>query len=510
MNNKKLVFFFLIVFISLITQAQDTYELKLNISVSKELHNQFEKNGRLFVFLSENPWGQPRYRLWPSRGNHIFATNIKDWDPGNTISMNSNTDYIRTPEFDLENIPEGTYYLQILWDQDRIESRPNAPGNLYSTVEKTELTKDLSINVALSKVVASRGFIDHDFVKLVEIESKFLSDWWDKPITLKASVLLPSGYFENPSKQYPVRYNIAGYGGRYTRVSLLIKRDSVFNNWWFSGEAPQIINVFLDGEGPFGDSYQLDSENNGPYGEALTKELIPFIEKEFRGIGTPDSRFLDGCSTGGWVSLALQIFYPEFFNGAWSYSPDAIDFENFQLINIYKDENAFINEWGNERPVMRDITGDPMLTMKDFAQYENVLGYSNTYVTSGGQFGAHAALYSPKGENGLPVPLFDPETGAIDHDVAEHWKKYDLKMIVEENWDEFGPKLQGKIWIWMGDMDNFILNPATRAFNEFLKYTENPKSDAEIIFSPMQGHCWQFNHKDILEMMDEKFKSERK
>ena len=134
-------------------------------------------------------------------------------------------------------------------------------------------------------------------------------------------------------------------------------------NWWESDDAPQIINVFLDGEGPFGDSYQMDSENSGPYGDALTNELIPFIESTYRGTDTPTTRFVDGCSTGGWVSLGLQLYYPDFFNGTFSYSPDAIEFENYQLINIYKDENAFVNEFGYMRPVARMTDGEPFLSM---------------------------------------------------------------------------------------------------------------------------------------------------
>ena len=227
----------------------------------------------------------------------------------------------------------------------------------------------------------------------------------------------------------------------------------------------------------------------------------PYLEKEFRGTGKAEDRFLDGCSTGGWVSLALQIFYPDHFNGTWSYSPDAIDFENYQLVDVYKDDNLYYNEWNNLRPLARDLTGDPTITVKDFLQYENVLGYSDTYATSGGQFSAHNALYSPKGADGLPAHLFDPQTGVIDPAIAEHWKKYDLKLIVKENWAELGPKLQGKIYIWMGDMDNFYLNPATRAFDEYIKTTTNPTSDAKIEFTAMQGHCAQFDHKKILEMM---------
>ena len=206
--------------------------------------------------------------------------------------------------------------------------------------------------------------------------------------------------------------------------------------------------------------------------KVMEEELIPYIESTYRGKEEADYRFVDGCSTGGWVSLALQLYYPDSFNGVWAYSPDAIEFENYQLINIYKDKNAYVNEAGLQRPVMRNTKGEPMMLLKDFLQYENVLGRSNTYVTSGGQFSAHNALYSPKGEDGLPKPIFDPLTGEIDHVVAESWKKYDMKIYAKENWATLGPKIQGKIYIWMGDMDHFYLNPATRAFDEFILETE--------------------------------------
>ncbi len=148
-----------------------------------------------------------------------------------------------------------------------------------------------------------------------------------------------------------------------------------------------------------------------------------------------------------------------------------------------------------------------MISLKDFIQYENVLGSSNSYLNSGGQFSAHTALYSPKGTNGLPKALFDPVTGEIDSEIAAHWKKYDFKIHTQKNWEVLGPKLQGKIFIWMGDMDNFYLNMATREFADFMSSTVNPKSDAEIIFSPMEGHCWQYSHKEVLLKIQERIDS---
>lgn len=410
-----------------------------------------------------------------------------------------------TAAWTFDRVPEDDYYIQIVWDHDKEESRIDAPGNVFSRVEKIEVNQDLQVDLTLSEIIGKRKILEHTHVKEVSLKSELLSKFWNREMELKASILLPSTYFVEPNKKYPVRYNIAGYGGRYTRINSVMG-NKTFSDWWLSGEAPQIINVFLDGEGPFGDSYQLDSENSGPYGTALIEELIPHIESTYRSTGEAKYRFVDGCSTGGWVSLALQLYYPDEFNGVWSYSPDAIEFENYQLIDLYKDENAFINEAGIQRPVMRNTSGEPLMLLKQFIQYENVLGWSDSYTTSGGQFSAHNALYGPKGKDGLPAPIFDPLTGDIDHEIAEVWKKYDLKLYAKENWTELGPKIQGKVYIWMGDMDHFYLNPATRAFASFISETENPVSDAQIVFTPMAGHCQNYSHKKVLIQMDEKLK----
>jgi len=326
-------------------------------------------------------------------------------------------------------------------------------------------------------------------------------------MSLKATILLPSNYKKD--KNYAMRYNVSGFGGRYTRINRLTSNKE-FMDWWNSDLGPQIITVFLDSDGPFGDHYQMDSDNSGPYGEALTKEFIPYLENKYKGEANANTRFVDGCSTGGWVSLGLQLYYPEVFNGCFSYSPDAIEFERYQLLNIYKDKNAYVNEFGYERPVMRSTLGEPMLSFRNFVNHENALASSNTYVNSGGQIGSHTALYSPKGEDGLPKPLFDAITGEMDIDVAEHWKKYDFLKHAQKNWSTLGPKIQGKIYVWMGDMDHFYLNMATRSFAEYLETTENPKSDANIEFSAMKGHCTEFSNRRIYNQIEARLKMLKK
>ena len=503
--NFKLAFTTVITFFlttHLYAQKQ-SYNFSASVKVDDNIKELLQEDGRMYLFLSQNPHAEPRTQTWPNPmyKTYIFAENRKGQKADASLKIDSNGKWMSTAPWSLDKVPAGEYYVQVLWDQDQSESRIDALGNLYSKKQKIQLNKATDLAMILSQSIVARKVVSHDLSREVDLKSEILSKWWNKPMHLKAAVLLPHGY--DKTKAYPIRYNVSGYGGRYTRINNVLNNKEMMN-WIDSTEGPQIITVFLDGEGPFGDSYQMDSENSGPYGEALINELIPHIESKYRGTDDATTRFVDGCSTGGWVSLGLQLYYPDVFNGVFSYSPDAIEFENYQLINIYKDSNAFVNEYGYPRPVMRDTNGEPMLSLKDFIQYENVLGDSNSYLNSGGQFSAHTALYSPKGDNGLPKPLFDPQTGAIDPTVAEHWKKYDFKIYAQQNWETLGPKLQGKVFIWMGDMDNFYLNPATRTFADFLEGTKNPKSDADIVFSAMEGHCRAFSHKVVFDHVKER------
>lgn len=477
---------------------QESSKLAFTISVNENLKASFKSDGRLLIYVSETEEFEPRYVSVFNGKGFTFGENIKNWDKNHNKVLDGSNDWVKTSEWGFNAVPHGVYYIQAVWDQNRdSESQSDSPGNLYSEPVKVNTQESQKIELTFSKAIPQREIEDHVLVKFFKMQSQVLSKWWGKSMSVKASVLLPSGYNSNPDTKYPVRYNVGGYGSRYTRINSLVENEE-FMSWWTSAEAPQIITVFLDGEGPFGDCYQLDSENSGPYGEALINEFIPEIEKKYRINGSSKTRFVDGCSTGGWVSLALQLYYPDTFNGCWSYSPDPVSFKKMQLVDIYENDNAFYNKHAYLRPSMRDIYGEPIFSIQQEITEENVLGASNTYVTSGGQWGAWNALYSPKGEDGLPKPIFNPVIGTINKDVAEHWKKYDLLLYTSSNWPELGPKIKGKIHVWMGDMDNFYLNNSMRDFDEFLKNTKNPKSDAQIEFTPMKGHCANYSDKQIL------------
>ncbi|MVM36661.1 hypothetical protein GO730_01550 [Spirosoma sp. HMF3257] len=479
--------------------AQVPISWKIRVSVAPEIRPAFLKGGRLLLHVTKQNEREPR-----NRSEITVGITPQQWDGSGSFVINTKDKNVRSIGLDkLPKKPSGTYSFQVVYKQNPDDGQENVPGNLYSTIDSMPFSAKANLNLTLKTQIPLATIVQHKFVKSVEIKSELLSAFSGKPRMLKAAILLPSGYFDNPDKTYPICYRAAGLNGRYTAVNGLMNNKE-FTDWWFTKTAPQIIYVFLDSQGPYGDTYQVDSENNGPCGKALTEELIPEIERQVRY--KPDSklRFLTGNSTGGWVSLGLQIFYPDFFDGTWSYSPDPVDFEHYGLINIYEDESIFYNRYGYLQPGRRTIYGEPTFSMKDWIAGENLNSRTGTYLISGGQFGAYNAVFGPKASDGLPSLMFDPLTGKIDHNIAKQWEKYDLKKVLAKNWTTLGPKLQGKIWVWMGDMDGLYSNVATRFLQKFLEKTENPKSDAKLSFTAMAGHGQEWSDKAALTLIAER------
>jgi len=494
----KLLIFLLSCLITLHSFGQNNREMSFKFSITPKMQESFGGTGKLMVHITLKNNRQPRSISANQDSTWVFGINIKDWKKDQILERDANDNWTSTASWGLKSIPFEHYYLQVMWDESKNENRDEYPFRMSTKVFERTSDSSSTISAEFFEGGWKWELAEHELIQKFSIESKVLSKWWDKPIDIKAAVLLPSGYADNPSKKYPVCYSIGGYGSRYMRVNQIV-RNSTLNAWWTSKDAPQVITVFLDGYGQFGDSYQLNSENNGPYGTALIEEIIPTIDKTYRTEGTPNTRYTAGCSTGGWVSLALQLYYPDYFGGCFSYSADPVSFYKMQLINIYQDKNAFYTNNSIERPSKRNTMGEPEFSIKKEVQTENVEGYTNSYITSRNQWGGWNAVYSPKDTNGFPKAIFDPITGEIDSLVAEHWKKYDLLKYTQENWSELGPKVQGKIHIWMGDMDNYYLNNAMRDFDEYLQSTTSPKSDAEIVFSPTCGHCENYSIRTYLE-----------
>ncbi len=348
---------------------------------------------------------------------------------------------------------------------------------------------------------------DTPWVKYVRFESPLLSKFWGRPILIGATILLPKDYDRDSGVHYPVNYEQGHFstqppGGFVERAEpkpdaterekLRARRAEEFSKAWQSGSFPRMLFVTFQHPTPYyDDSYAIDSPNMGPYGQAITQELIPYIETHFRAIPQPWARILSGGSTGGWESLALQIFYPDYFGGTFSYCPDPVDFHYFEMVNIYDWDNAWFrkDDWRKTPiPGERQPDGLVLSTMREQLKYEQAMGSGGR---SGEDWDCWQAVYGPLGANGYFQPLFDPATGDIDHGVAAYWKEHtDLNAYLQRNWKEVGPKLAGKIHIWTGDMDTYYLNNAVYLLEDYLKTTTSPPWGGSITYGPREPHCW--------------------
>jgi hypothetical protein len=502
------------------------------VSFPASLHSE-PITGRAFVVITKTDNPEPRLvaGTWGDSGP-LYGVDVNTLGAEQTAVIDGDT--FGAPVHSLRDLPAGDYYVQAIlniytefhradghtvWlhmDQWEGQHFNLSPGNLYSEVQKVHLdpATGYDVKLSLTKVVPPiEEPKDTAWVKHVKIQSELLTKFWGHPMYVGAIVLLPKGYEEHPDAHYPVIYEQGHFSlrdpfgfttddppipaaKRAQMVDLNRESGHEFAETWMSDNFPRMIAVTFQHPTPYyDDSYAVNSVNNGPYGDALVQEMIPYLQAHFRMIPKPYARVLTGGSTGGWESLGAQVFYPDFFGGTWALYPDQVDFRRYQLVNIYEDDNAFFasgHTWFQvPRPIMRTSEGQVMITMQQFSEMEAVLGSHNR---SGEQIEIWEAAFGPLGEDGYPKPLWDKRTGKIDHDVARYMRDhgYDLSYNIRTNWPTLGPKLRGKVHVYVGDMDNFYLNLAVYKLEEEMKNLTNPPCDCEFAYGrPMKGHGWQ-------------------
>ena len=387
--------------------------------------------GRVYILLSaKEPKELAAGPNW-FKPEPFFAVDVKDWRPGAPLVVGADALGFPTP---LARLAAGPYYAQAVMDFDRGgRSFSAAEGNGYSRPVRADIDPRAGGTVALTvdQVYHARPFPETDRVKVVDVESKLLTAFHGQPTHLRAGVVLPESFYKDPYRRYPVVYEIPGFGGTHLAAVNAAARRAT------DVAGVEMLYVVVDPSCRLGHHVFADSANNGPCGRALVEELIPFIEKEDRGLATPNARFVTGHSSGGWSSLWLQITYPDFFGGVWSTSPDPVDFRDFQRIDLTQPgANLFTDAAGGPRPLAR-AGGKPVVYFKSFSDMETVMG-------RGGQLGSFEAVFGPRGADGRPRPLWDRATGAVDPETARSWEKYDIRLKLERNWRTLGPKLPGQ------------------------------------------------------------------
>jgi hypothetical protein len=496
-------------------------------------------DGRLLLVLSTDANQEPRMQIDDSpRSQMVFGVTVDGWQAGQpTIVDASASGY---PIHSLKDVPAGDYIVQAVlnkyetfhrsdgktvklhMDQGEGQHWNISPGNLYSKPQKiTVKSGGAPIQLALTEIIPPiPPKADTKYIRHIRIQSQALTKFWGRPMEISAIVLVPEGFDDHPNARFPLmifhdhfvdefdnfrttppdpdlkpdyseRFHIKGYNR--------IQQEEAYKFYqqWISPKFPRFLIIKIQHANPFyDDSYAVNSANVGPYGDAIENELIPAIEKKFRGIGQGWARFVYGGSTGGWEALAVQVFYPDHYNGAFAACPDPIDFHAYTNINLYDSDsefgkNAFFIEGAHTRiaqPSIRDYEGHTFITTQEINRYELALGDNGR---SGEQFDIWQAVYGPVGENGYPKPIFDKMTGEIDHSVAEYWRQhYDLEAILERDWAKLGPELAGKIHIYVGSDDTYFLNNAVYRMEDFLNTTTNPPYGGEVTYGPRAEHCW--------------------
>jgi len=510
--------------------AAARFIVRLGPDLSKE-----PLDGRLLLLLSTDQSQEPRFQIeYGTRSQQAFGLDVEGWTAGQDKTFGP--DLLGYPRESLRDVPPGTYTVQAVLHRyetfhrgdghtvklpmDRGEGQQwnRAPGNLYSrpltvTLDGTRVEPSaITLDQVIPPIAPEP---DTKYVKHERIQSERLTKFWGRPMYLGASILLPEGFDTHPSARYPLVINHSHFsptidGFRETPPDPDLKPDyserfhlkgynrmqqewayQLYKDWTAPGY-PRMLVVEIQHANPYyDDSYAVNSANLGPYGDAITYELVPYLEKKYRALGAGWARFMYGGSTGGWESMAVQMFYPDEYNGAWCACPDPIDFRAFTVVDIYKDANAYWNEGPFlrvPRPGMRDYLGHVSVTLEQANRLEQVLGDKSR---SGQQWDIWEAVYSPAGADGYPKRIWDKRTGAIDKEVAAYWRDhYDLGHILERDWKSgLGAKLAGKISIYVGEADNYYLNDAVYLVEDFLK-TADPPYGGEVAYGPRAEHCW--------------------
>ena len=360
--------------------------IRIGVSFGRDVSEK-PLDGRLLVMLSTDDKAEPRFQINDGpRTQQIFGIDVDAMAPDQEAVIDEKA--LGYPVESLNQVRPGRYRVQAVLHRyetfhradghtvklpmDRGEGQQwaRAPGNLYSTPQEISIEPGMpgsavKIRVRLDKVIPpipeapTTRYIKHE-----RIQSERLTKFWGRPMHLARTSSCPrasirtrrrvtrwssstgtspgrsagsakSPRYPNLKPEYSERFHLDGYN----RIEQELAHQ--FYKEWTGPNYPRMIVIEIQHANPFyDDSYAVNSANLGPYGDAITYELIPFLEKKYRCLGAGWARFLYGGSTGGWEALAVQMFYPEEYNGCWAACPDPIDFRAYTVVDIYKDKNA--------------------------------------------------------------------------------------------------------------------------------------------------------------------------
>jgi S-formylglutathione hydrolase FrmB len=453
------------------TAPPEKQHLFIHVALAPDLPGPY--SGRLLVFVTAGK-GAKEVDASPfaSTPTYVAAKEVENWKPGAIVDVDADDTVYPEP---LSNAKPGEYQMQAVLDvRHTYNYLGRAPGDLLSDVVA------LGQGITLSRVIpyqSLRDWVPDKDVHYFTFVSKALTQFWGRETVMRGYVVTPPLYADHPKAKFPTVYWTHGFGGNDERIEgtarTLFKRTA-------EHKMPEMIWVLLDESCPTGTHEFADSVNNGPWGRALTTELIPSLEARYRMDAKPTGRFLQGHSSGGWATLWLQVTYPKIFGGTWSTSPDSSDFHDFTGPDLYAPHaNVYHKPDGTPYPLVRD-KGKVVATFEQFAREELVAG------TYGGQIASFEWVFSPRGQDGKPMPMFNRATGDADPFVVAYWRDhYDIAHLIATNWQAIGPDLKGKIHVFVGTADTFYLDGPAHKLQAVL---DSLNADAHFTFIPDRTH----------------------
>ncbi|MBU6165902.1 MAG: hypothetical protein KGQ52_07185 [Alphaproteobacteria bacterium] len=491
-------------------------------------------DGRIILIITPDATKEPRFQVkLGADAPQVLGINVDGLKPGGSAMIGGQV--LGYPAERLAQVPAGSYMVQAVLHKYQTFTLASGhrvklpaargagqnwraePGNIISQPVKVDFdpASKAVVTIPLTSVIPPvEQPKDSEYIRHFRIRSERLSKFWGTDMFITGHVLVPRDFDKHPEARYPLIINHGHFPADFSGFrdlppdpnlpckpeprfaepcyNRIVEQEAFdFYKRWTSDNFPRFLIVEIDHSNPYyDDSYAVNSANLGPYGDAIMKEFVPALEARYRGLGQGWARFTYGGSTGGWEALAVQMFYPDDFNGAFAACPDPIDFRQYTTIDLYKDRNAFWREgpFGRvPRPAHRNYLGHVDYTMEQEQRLELVLGDKSR---SGQQWDIWEAVYSPQGADGYPQRIFDKRTGVIDPKVAAHWREnYDLVHIMKRDWKTLGPKIRDKVFLYVGDMDNYYLNNAVYLAEDFLKVADPPFL-GEIAYGDRAEHCW--------------------
>ena len=285
--------------------------------------------GRVFFFLTRVNDREPRLQAGSYFGSvPFFGVDVDALRPGQAAIIDDGT--LGFPLKSLKDVPPGDYYVQallnvytefhradghVIWahmDQWEGQQFNRSPGNLVSEVQQIHIDRNAAIKLTLTRVLPPVDVpADTKWVKRIKIQSKLLSAFWGHPMFIGATVLLPKGFDEEPTRRYPAIY-IQGHFGlgapfgfdpdtskretpeqRTARLARTAREPGYeFARSWMSDSLPRMVAITFQHPTPYyDDSYAVNSANNGPYADALLTEPSRFSKPS----SGSSRRRLTGC-----------------------------------------------------------------------------------------------------------------------------------------------------------------------------------------------------------------------